>query len=214
MSKKTDSLLISELILRRWVGLLGIVLPFALFFANSCHFKPSISEFYYADPNLPAPRDVFVGVMVAVGIFLCSYQGWDIRDRILSLIAGISALLVASVPCASPKIVSDWENIRGGFHLAFAAIFLGSLAIISYVQFTKTKSLKTMTLQKTRRNHVYRVCGVIMGACLLAIAVYNLFLKPNNPDPNIGPVFFLEAIAVIAFGVSWSVKGEVILRDK
>ena len=40
------------------------------------------------------------------------------------------------------------------------------------------------------------------------------------PDPTVclvkslDPLFWLESIVIVAFGVSWSVKGEAILRDE
>lgn len=209
--KNTDSLLISERILRRLIGILGIVLPFALIVANHFHLQPSISEFYYADDGLPAARNLFVGVMCAVGVFLCCYKGWDIRDRGLASTAGFSAILVAVTPVALEGAVGG-DRIRSGFHLFFAAVFLLSLAAISYFQFTKTKSIRTMTPQKRTRNHVYRICGLVMAGCLLGIAIYKLFIQ--TPEwQQLGPVFWLESLAVIVFGISWLVKGEVIFGD-
>ena len=53
-----------------------------------------------------------------------------------------------------------------------------------------------------------------MGACIVLIAISFLlrnsvlaFLTPFQP------VFWLEAIAVLAFGISWLTKGEAILGD-
>ncbi len=212
MIGKVGSLVISELILRRLVGLLGIALPFALWLANGFHIEPSISDFYYSDSGLPAPRNIFVGVMAAVGVFLCCYRGWDIRDRVLARIAGFSALLVALVPCTPVNDLLKPDVIRGWFHLGFAALFLATLAFISLVQFTKTRSVNTMTAKKVQRNGVYRVCGWVMLACLAAIVIYDLFFKTDQ-NQYWGIVFFFEGAAVIFFGISWLVKGEFILAD-
>jgi hypothetical protein len=212
MIGKVGSLVISELILRRLVGVLGMALPFALLLANGLHIEPSISDFYYADSGLPAPRNIFVGIMAAVGVFLCCYRGWDIRDRVLARVAGFSAILVALVPCAPVNDLLKPDVIRGWFHLGFAAIFLATLAFISLVQFTKTRSINTMTLQKQQRNGVYRFCGWVMLGCLAAIVVYDLFFKTEQ-NQYLGVVYFFEGVAVFFFGVSWLVKGEFILGD-
>ena len=69
-----------------------------------------------------------------------------------------------------------------------------------------------MTKQKKRRNVVYAVCGAMILVCIGLILLYYLFL----PDSGLGrfnPVFWLESIAVVSFGVSWLVKGETILAD-
>lgn len=207
-----DSLLISTLNLRRLVGILGIALPFGLLLRTYFILKPSISEYYYTDG-----RDILVGVMCAVGVFLCCYKGYDIRDKVLTLVAGFAAILVGLVPVA---LESDPlpAQIRGGLHLFFAAVFLGCLATLSLCQFTQTdaKTPNAMTPQKKSRNQVYRACGWVMVLCLAAIVLYKFpptkpwlaFLTPVNP------VFCFESLAVIAFGLSWLVKGEGLLWDE
>jgi uncharacterized membrane protein len=149
--------------------------------------------------------------MCAVGVFLSCYKGWDIRDQGLALVAGSSAILVALTPVALEGATGG-DKIRGGFHLFFAAVFLLSLATISYFQFTQTKSIRTMTVQKRTRNHVYRVCGLVMAGCLLLIGIYKLFVQTEQWQ-QVDPVFWLESVSVIAFGISWLVKGEFILGD-
>ena len=67
-----------------------------------------------------------------------------------------------------------------------------------------------MTGMKKVRNTVYYVCGFIMLVCVLAIGLY-ILLAPKNSEMDI--VFWGESIALMAFGVSWLVKGEIILKD-
>ena len=65
-----QGLVISYLTLRKLVGLLGMLLPFVLFFGylifeRDCTFPPSISHFYYTDLG-----NCFVGTLWAVSLFL------------------------------------------------------------------------------------------------------------------------------------------------
>ena len=53
-----------------------------------------------------------------------------------------------------------------------------------------------------------------MLICLTLIAVYMLFLQERYPSlRDLKPVFWLEAAALVAFGISWLTKGETIFKD-
>jgi hypothetical protein len=75
------------------------------------------------------------------------------------------------------------------------------------------KQRKTFTHEKKIRNVIYRVCGVVIWLCLLLIVINNFFLQ-DTIIKNINPVFWLESIMIWAFGISWFIKGETILKDK
>jgi hypothetical protein len=51
-----------------------------------------------------------------------------------------------------------------------------------------------------------------MAGCLLLIGIYKLFVQTEQWQ-QVDPVFWLESVSVIAFGISWLVKGEFILGD-
>ena len=53
------------------------------------------------------------------------------------------------------------------------------------------------------RNILFKTCGILVWSAILALAIYFLF------DWNIENfVFWLEPLAVVSFGISWSIKGE------
>ncbi len=53
-----------------------------------------------------------------------------------------------------------------------------------------------------------------MLVCIAFIAAYMLFLEDMCPSlKTLRPVFVLETLALWAFGISWIVKGEMILKD-
>jgi hypothetical protein len=177
-------LLISALNLRRALGVLGILLaPLLVALAG---MQPSLSA-YHATPA----RDVFVGALCSIGIFLVVYRGYDRRDAIASCTAGLCAIVVALVPFDHPQLAH--------LHLAAAAVFFVVLAGMSFFLFTQTGG--NPTSQKLNRNTIYRVCGLTMMLCVVFAGMG-------------GSLFWMESVAVVAFGVSWLVKGEAILEDQ
>ena len=216
-----DPLLLSFLILRRVLGILGTTLPFILWFGGVLLFgealQSSVSQYYHT-----MMRDVFVAILCAIGVFLITYKGYEkeadewVSDNAASNIAGFAAILVALFPTtdaasATAKCLAD-SNLIGMVHLAAAVVFFGAIACISYFKFTRSVS-DTLTAQKIARNRIYRICGLTIVAAIVAIAVHSFWSDLCLALVDLRPVFFLEAIAVIAFGVAWLTKGEVIYGD-
>jgi Mn2+/Fe2+ NRAMP family transporter len=88
-----------------------------------------------------------------------------------------------------------------------------TLAGISAFLFTRTDAPDAMTPQKKSRNVVYRTCAVVMALALLGIAASSLLMTEAKQDLY-RTTLLGETIALLAFGVSWLVKGETILRDQ
>lgn len=218
MATKTgrkDPQIISFQTLRKAVGWLGVSLPPAMvtgnyLFRNCTRIQDSVSHYYYT-----VTGDLFVGVLCAVALFLFAYKGYDARDRIATFAAGFFALCIALFPtnnnssdsCAVIHLPD--HDIRRLIHYTSAALFFVVLAGISLFLFTRSKGTKTR--EKKIRNRVYRACGLVILLCIVAIAVYGL--SQNDGWGPYKPVFWLEWIALAAFGVSWLVKGEMILQD-
>ena len=70
-----------------------------------------------------------------------------------------------------------------------------------------------MTKRKRERNIVYYICGGIIVASIIGILTLHIGLHINTWGP-IPVLFAFESVAVIAFGASWLVKGEFILKDQ
>lgn len=208
-----DSLVLSYLGLRKAVGVLGIALPFVLAFGGMLLDGPglqaSISNYYYT-----GMRNVFVGTLCAIAVFLLSYRGYERRDDIAGDIACVFSLGVAFFATAPPGTPSDTQRLIGGLHLAPAAGFFLTLSYFSLVLFTKTDPTKQPTPRKLQRNKVYKVCGWIMLGAIGLIVLHALLSGGITGSlDRLAPVFWLEAVAVVAFGVSWLTKGEGILKD-
>jgi hypothetical protein len=205
----SDSLVLSYLGLRKAIGIIGIALPFVLAFGkmllDSPGIQDSISAYYYT-----IMRDVFVGSLCAIAVFLMSYRGYERRDDVAGDIACAFALGVALFPTTP---AGQATSMIGAIHLACAAGFFLTLAYFSLVLFRMTAPNRAPTLRKVQRNRVYTVCGLIILASLAMIVVLALF-PPAAPIRQLDPRFWLESLAVVAFGVSWLTKGEAILKDE
>jgi hypothetical protein len=197
--------------LRRAIGLIGIGLPIVLPVGKVLFFGPglpaTISAYYYTDM-----RNVLVGALCAIGVYLLYYPGYDRGDRITTALAGLGAITLALSPTFPPEpaVPTAAETVGGVLHYTGAGVFFLGLAYLSYFRFTRTAG--DPTEQKLRRNVLYRVCGVVMVVSI-AVAVLLDRVLPAAVLDAVVPVFWLEALAVLAFGLSWLVKGETLLRD-
>ena len=145
-----------------------------------------------------------------------SYKGYEPVDDIVGDLACLFALGVALFPTTPPyesAAITTATAAKGAIHFAFAAAFFLTLIVFSLHLFTKSGN--GMTARKKMRNSVYRACGFTMLACILLIAAHGLLLSDGLKAQlaRFDPVFWLESSAVVAFGVSWFVKGEAILKD-
>ncbi|MFN3940325.1 MAG: DUF998 domain-containing protein [Chitinophagales bacterium] len=224
LAETENQLIISYIALRRAIGWLGILLPLILLFSNMVIYGcdrliPSISHYYYTRAG-----DVFVGVLCAVGIFLLCYKGYettpegkpDNMDRIISSAAGLMAIGVALFPTnisddtACDVMTLNDNGIRDTMHYIFAGLFFLLLAYMAFFRFTISKHPRAeWGERKIMRNRMYKFCGVVIVLSLLLIAVSG-FVEGVE---NLHLTFWLEWVALIAFGSSWLVKGELILKD-
>ena len=185
-----------------------MALPFVLLVGAWIIFQTgmqgSISGYYYT-----GMRNVFVGALWAIGLSLLSYKGYERVDDIAGNVACVAAVGIAlfpTTPQANPSVEASWI---GRVHFFFGALFFLTLIYFSLRLFTKTDPAKTPTPGKLLRNKIYRGCGYSMALCLLLIAIYLVLPKQAQSFfESINPVFLLETIAVLAFGISWLAKGE------
>lgn len=212
--------------LQKVVGVIAVLFPVVVpagdWLIDGHGLRGSLSAYYYGRTG-----GYFVGSLCAMAVFFLSYEyrprpgrEWDNR---LANVACFAALGVALLPTAS-----NGGSATGGaavvsfLHLASAGLLFVLLAIFSLYQFTKTAGedtgrmplgerlgrlvrtapgfLARMTPRKRVRNRVHRACGWVIVACIVGILLSNAF--------HWGLLFWLEAVAVLAFGFSWLVKGD------
>lgn len=212
------NIVISYNTLRKIVGLLGLAFPIILILGSvivgDCStVQSSISSYYHT-----VMRDVFVGTLCVVGFFLFAYNGYDRTDKIAGNLACFFALGVAFFPtgvelppnpCAF--VPADQNPIISKIHYVFAACLFLTFTFFCFFLFTKSEG--NQTEQKKKRNIVFKICGSIMLLCIILLALYFTWGESTSMN-QIKPVFYLEGIALWAFGISWLVKGEFVLKDK
>jgi hypothetical protein len=192
--------------LQRVVGIVAVLLPPVVAIGNFAfggEMKGSISAYYYTRMG-----NVFVGSLCALAVFFLSYNykplpGFEL-DHLLARFASVAAVGVALFPTTSDAATaSGGEKAVAVVHLACACTLFVLLAYFSLFLFTKSDESAPMTDQKRRRNVLYRACGAIISAAIGLVVVSNLVQPPSS----LHALFWLESTAVIAFGVSWLVKG-------
>ncbi len=204
----------SYLFLRRVIGIIGIALPFVLIIGKILLESPgisdSISAYYYS-----VMRNVFVGSLWAIAMFLISYRGYGWLDDIAGDLAGVCAIGVALFP-TTPDVGATQRQVTIGLaHFSFATCFFLILALMAIFLFTRTDQ-KKKARRKQLRNAVYYACGIAI-VVFLVLAALILFVPNLRGTPwlqTLHPILWLESLADLAFGTAWFVKGETLLKDK
>jgi hypothetical protein len=210
MNDLKSQMTINYMTQRKAIGILGMILGFACilggFIFAGINIKPSISAYYHSNM-----RDILVGVLVATSVFLFSYKGYDKHDNFITNLLGVSALGIALFPCKEEVLTGSFmvlpSSISGTIHLIFALTFFLLLAYNSIFLFTKSSGI--MTEKKIKRNKLYRISGVvILVSCAIAILPVAV---PALKSTKL--ILIAEIIMLIAFGISWVTKGDMILKD-
>jgi hypothetical protein len=199
----------SYLLMRTVIGLIGVALPLVLLLVDGLFLagdmpRGSLSAYYHT-----GMRDIFVGSLCVVGVFLITYMAFHYNwDNVLSTVAGVAVLGVANFPTGGNSPLTPLQqrlgerNVSTG-HLVCAAIFILSLAVISFL-FGRREGLRPdrNPEQQVRGRRLHYACGwAILGA--VAYVLVTKWLGQFDEHS----LFYGETIAVLAFGASWLMKG-------
>jgi hypothetical protein len=193
---------------RQLIGYIGLALPVLLYLLAGARptsglerwkVLGSISAYFYTGAVA-----AFVGMLVALALFLFTYRGYANRyhplDRGAAIIAGVAALAVAFFPTGAPipdLEVSWWSPPSAVIHYIAAVVLFGSFAFFSLFLF-RLGTDKSPPADKRRQNMIFLVCGVAIVASM-AWAGVNGWQKRS--------IFLPESVALAAFALSWLVKG-------
>ena len=192
--------------LQKAVGIIAVLLAPVLVAGNALWgdgwLEGSVSSYYYTPM-----RNVFVGSLCALAVFFLSYNYRalpDFRiDNLLSTAASVVTVGVALLPTTrNVGTASGAEKAVGTAHLICAGALFVILAVFCLFLFTKTGACAPEGMKRVR-NAVYRACGYIIVAAIVLVLVTNLIVDPPS---SWNALFWLETVAVLAFGTSWLIK--------
>jgi hypothetical protein len=216
--KAPAPLIVSYLLMRMLIGVIAVLLPFALILANwiiGHGVQSSVSGYYYTPM-----RNIFVGSLCAIGVFLISYDGYDLADRTITDVAGLCAICIACFPTTPAHQPTARQALIGDLHLTFACTAFVLLSVMAF-RFAKRRPTPPGLTWWRRVDYafgftgpgdsqalawervVYRVSGGMILTCV--ILIYPLSTAAAHS------LLVLETIMLVAFGLSWFVKGRKIL---
>lgn len=241
--RQEHELIINYLSFRKALGFMGIGLPVLLILCslvwNNGQIEASISNYYYTSlrdvfvvtlcamslflityrgrnevekwitnlAGLFGLITAFVPTSFKHDIFLPAYQIVSKAKpyRVISL--DVLDRLKAFHQTAPHKIIpADHVHLMGTIHLVSASLFFLLLGYLSYFQFGKTAP------QKSAKKRWFQAYGIIIGVVILAlIPCASDRFAPFYAQYKL--VFWGETICLFAFGFSWLIKGQLIMRD-
>jgi hypothetical protein len=199
--------------LRLGMAGISIIFPLVLWWVGlvfGVKFQASISTYYHTPM-----RDIFVGSMIAIGVFLWFYQGVTKQENFALNCAGILAIVVALTPTAflekDGQVKCETfttfpmrgisETTASYIHGISAILFFGAIAFVCI--FTSYKTLEEITspARKNFYKKIYKFLGAGMIISPVSSALLLLFWEETN---NI--IYFIELVAVWSFSAYWIVK--------
>jgi hypothetical protein len=219
----------SYLLIRTVVGILGLALPFLLwwgddaFLVGSARLRGSLSTYYHT-----SMRDLFVGGLCVIGFLLITYMagGWRLPEFWLSSLAGLAVIVVAFFPTdrpgfrrgdavcgrdafpvpdgCSPMQTRLGEGLTASIHYTAAAVFIASLAVICLYFAQQERAGGHMG---GARLH-WTCAGLIVAAGVWIVLgrIWRLEIL------DVTPLYVGEVVSVWSFSASWLAKGKDIKK--
>ena len=153
----------------------------------------SISASYYEGGWSQA---IFIGFLFAIAAFLLAYNGLTSREMVLSKVAAAAALGVALFPCEG----GSHPDFVPYVHSASAATMFLVLAYFCYCFYNR--ALAKGYPQAKMRAVIYAACAVAILAAIVTLT-FDKLSGGTIAKYFTQFVFYGEATALIAFGISW-----------
>ena len=197
---------------RTAIGVLGVALPPILLVIGAIRgveWQGSISAYYHTHM-----RDVFVGILWVIGVFLFFYQYHPLNegqarskheavrkgyaDAWLGKAAGLCAVIVALFPTTPPPQSPVQPPTIGMIHGIAAGVLFFCLALFPLKLFSESRERETY----------YKTIGRVMLGLLALLAAYQFAPEGlRETISSLRPVFWLETALVLLFGWGWLAKG-------
>ncbi len=217
--RTSHQLVVSFLTSGRVIAVLGFFLPASMLawsLLTRSTIRGSLSEYYYTPV-----RDLMVGTLITMAVFLWSYRGFSDRDddmradRRVGKIAGVAAAVIAFFPitprnddrCTLVQCVIG-PRASDLIHAGGATVFFVCLVVFCLVLLPRSVVLSPGA---TARVRLYRASGCFIVVALLFIVVWKFL--PIEIIFSLGryhPIFWLESMAIWAFSVAWMVRARAL----
>ncbi len=209
---KDNILVVSYLTVRRAIGVSGLLLPLLLGpggWLFGIPFQDNMSSYYHT-----GMRDVFVGTLCSIGIFLFCYRGYDWIENWTANLGCVSALGIALFPLDFDSDPLVQKSLTGYLHTFSGGVFFSTLAFYSLFHFPRGSQREQEPHPRERR-WIYQLSGVIILLSLMTMGGY-LFLINGEWKKTLNEYHFLfwtEWVAVWSFAAAWLAKGRTIIAD-
>jgi len=207
-STETGSMVGTFLLLRKAIGWIGTLLPIVVIVGDAAFsagpLPNSLSDYYYTPM-----RNILVGALCVLGVFLLMYDVSVRVDRWITNAAGIGVLGVAFLP-GSPPVphLTTSQEVIGNLHVFFASIaFLGLAATMWRFSYAVSDGPQAPP-PSARGSVFYRVSACVMLGFVLLSGV--AILLPLSIQNSTLAIYDTEAVAIFTFGISWLVKGRAL----
>ncbi len=213
-SARTRDLAYSYLEIRRVVGILGMILPVALILVGNWFyqipFQSNISNYYHT-----SQRDVFVGIITAIGVVLFCYRGQDQLEQCAAYLASVSALGIALLPVDSNVEPLEQQTWHGWLHVLCGSVFFVTLSAFALYFFPRRPAGQSMTRRRRQRHASYYSCGIALSFFNFLMVIFIIMPDSSLKDwlSKSSLFLWLECGAIWSFSLSWLVKGQALFAD-
>lgn len=211
--------------MRGGMGALAFAFPLVLWLAGRWGLgiptQTSLSAYYHSDM-----RDLFVGVLCAIGFTLFLYKGFSRSEDWALNLAGLLAAGIASLPmsptgplrcrmvCSDDTCLASSALFDRTFDALIASHLHGYCAVaffiaIAYVcGFCAKRTLHLIPDQAVRRRYLwlYQALGVAMIALPAGVALLTKLSPASANDCTDFTIIRVEAAGVWVFATYWFVK--------
>ena len=200
----------SYVILRNGIGVLGFALPIVMIVGGGLdHIQASLSAYYHFSADRPGQygagmmRDLFVGMLCAIGAFLFFYRGHSLQEDIALNVAGISAVLVALFPMDWPPGRAAAATTAARIHSGAATLFFVMIAYVCVFRGRDTLCIVDDDLRRRTFERIYLIFGLLMLATPATVAL----LAATSSGAGLGyKTLIVETGGVFVFATFWLVK--------
>ena len=187
--------------LRITIAASAILLPLVLLawatIDDRVDMQGSISAFYYT-----SARNAFVGIVIAMGIALIAYHGYDAEEDWALNVAGVLAVLVALFPAKDPN--SSELNAVGIVHGVSAISFFAILAFSINRYAGKTLRLSRGNIGDKEKKALEGIYKWFFPTAIALLVIFSVGILLGT-----GPgwwLFAAESAALFLLSAFWGIK--------